>query len=203
MPDPRRVLILAALVASGAGGMFALPAPDVSADVRRPPSAVFAAAGWSVGEPLLSTANSIGMATLRYASTSGDAGAVIAVATSPDAKRIYRAGPEIPFAGSGYQVTSAPRELVASTADRVALIAARGQERLLLIATYGERRGRLGNGPLAWAAAALDGVLANANDYYLVTVVVALSGSDDQRTAAKAEQLAGSVFAEVARWYAR
>jgi hypothetical protein len=203
MPDPRRVLILTALVASGLAGMFVLPAPETSSEVRRPPSAVFAAAGWSVGEPVLSMANSIGMATLRYASTSGDAGAVIAMSTSPDAKRIYRAGPEIPFAGSGYQVASAPRELVASTADRVALVATRGQERLLLIATYGERRGRLGNGPVAWAAAALDGVLANANDYYLVTLVVPLSGADDRTTATKAQLLAGSVFAEVARWYAR
>jgi hypothetical protein len=55
---------------------------------------------------------------------------------------------------------------------------------------------------VAWAAAAFDGVFANANDYYLVTLVVPLSGADDRLAASKAEQLAGSVFAEVARWYA-
>jgi hypothetical protein len=135
-------------------------------------------------------------------SAKGDAGAVVAVATSPDAKHIYRAGPEIPFAGSGYQVTTPPSELMPASADRFALVAARGPERLLLIATYGERRGRLGNGAVAWAAAAFDGVFANANDYYLVTLVVPLSGADDRLAASKAEQLAGSVFAEVARWYA-
>jgi hypothetical protein len=136
----------------------------------------------------------------RYSSDGSEASAVLSVAVSSQAKKVYRAGPEIPFAGTGYAVSAAPPELGVRDASWSTLVVTRGGEALLLITGQGERRGLLGNGVLAWAGATFDGIVGNPNDYFQATLVVPLTGRDDPAIARRALALADQVFGQIARW---
>jgi hypothetical protein len=136
----------------------------------------------------------------RYSATAGDGSAVLSVAVSPEAKKVYRAGPEVPFAGGGYTITSVPAGLLGSPSAWSAIVARRGTDSILLITSQGERRGLLGNGPLAWGAATFDGVIGNRNDYFQATLAVPLTGPDDAVTARRAIELADRVFGQLAHW---
>jgi hypothetical protein len=200
MSAASRALILSVILALGAVGARVgdSPAPGLA----RWPAAdsVFAARGWTVGPSTLQQQNGIAFVARRYWEPSGSASAVLSVAVSPQAKRVYRTGPEIPFASSGYTFRSAPADLIGPGTAWSAIIASRGGDALLLITTYGERRGLLGNGALAWTASIFDGVTGTANDYFQATFVVPLTGRDDAIVARRAAELADHVFAQLARW---
>jgi hypothetical protein len=66
---------------------------------------------------------------------------------------------------------------------------------------YGERRGLLGNGPLAWSLAMLDGVLGRPNDYYKV-FLSAGAGGLNSGLAGEVSSLAGTLFPRIASFYA-
>src|SRR5205085_4699598 len=67
--------------------------------------------------------------------------------------------------------------------------------------SYGERRGRLGNGPVGWGAALLDGALRRPNDYYLVRLLV-YRDPREPHVVDEAGLLADTLFARVAAGYA-
>jgi hypothetical protein len=82
------------------------------------------------------------------------------------------------------------------------LVADRGAERWLVMYAYGEDRGLLGNGPLPWALAVTDGILARSNDYYKLYLTA--SGDDlGEDRGRKVFDLAHTVFPRIAAWYAR
>ena len=71
----------------------------------------------------------------------------------------------------------------------------------MLLYTFGERRGLLGNGWLGWAMYGLDTLVGRSNDYYLLRIIAPLTGRDAARDAQQAVQLADTVFPRVAAWY--
>lgn len=200
MPVAFRALILGAMLALGALGARAGDAH--ASTVGRAPVGddVFAAPGWTVGPPTVLKQNEVTFVSRRYTATSGDASAVLSVAVSSQAKKVYRAGPEIPFEGTGYAIAVAPAGLITPKTSWSTLIARRGNDALLLVTAHGERRGLLGNGALAWVAATFDGVVGARNEYFQATFVAPLSGHDNPLVAHEVQALAGRVFQQLARW---
>jgi hypothetical protein len=197
-----RYVVLLSLLTAVLAVTLLSDTPDASASPRWPEDpAVLGIADWSIGPTSAEAANGSVYVSRDYHSLSSDLTATLTISTSPVAKGIYRAGPEVPFLGSGYSVEPAPFSLVPAAADRGALVARRGQDRFLAIHTYGERRGRFGNGAIAWGLDILDTVLGRSNDYYLARVVVRLDGDNDAERASLAMALADDLFPRIATWY--
>ena len=76
-----------------------------------------------------------------------------------------------------------------------------GTERWLVMYSFGERRGLLGNGPLAWTLAVLDGIVGQPNDYYKLYLSARMN-QNDQQVGLDVADLARTLFPRVATWYA-
>lgn len=170
-------------------------ASDPSPRYATEPS-LYAVAGWHTGVPDIGGRPGVAFVTVPYRADSGTP-AELDITTSPSVKAVYRAGVDVPFLGSGYTVESAPSDLVTQVPGREAQIARRGDEAWLQIASYGERRGMLGNGLYGWAAAIFDLALGHSNDYYLLRVVV----PTDAASAAAGVQLADTLFPRLVGFY--
>ena len=155
--------------------------------------------GWSVGPEQLEQANGTAYVTRNYEHV-GDAVAMLVMSTSPEAKRIYRAGPEVPFLGSGFSVDQARG--LSDLAEYHSMLLTQAGVPTLMLYRYGERRGLLGNGVAGWALALEDALLAHPNDYYLLRIVMPLS-RPDAPAAEDARRLAETLFPRIAGWYAR
>ena len=155
--------------------------------------------GWSVGPEQLEEANGSAYVTRSY-EHAGHPVALLVMSTSPEAKRIYRAGAEVPFLGSGFSVDQARGSSERAEYHSMLLTQA-GAPRLLLY-QYGERRGLLGNGVTGWALALGDALLGHPNDYYLVRIIMPLPRPDSP-AAEDARLLAETLFPRIASWYAR
>lgn len=203
MPLAFRALILGALLALGAVGARVGDSRAPAAAREPVGDSVFAAPGWTVGPSTVQTQSEVIFVSRRYTATSGDASAVLSVAVSSQAKKVYRAGSEIPFEGSGYAIAPAPPGLFTHGRSWSTLVARRGNDAVLLVTAQGERRGLLGNGALAWIAATFDGVVGNPNDYFQATFAVPLNGHDNALVAQEVHDLADRVFEQIARWDAQ
>ncbi len=195
-----RYLILAVVLSLGALGFSAAAQPTTPAAPRWPAGEELSAVtGWSSGPSVVERFNGAQFITRHY--TRGDVAVRLVISTSTSAKGIYRAGPEVPFLGSGYSVAPAPRDLVRSEKVSGALVVQKGDQASLLLSAYGERRGVLGNGPISWGLVALDAVLGRPNDYYLMSVLAPFDPANAPATA-EVTQLADALFPRVAAWYA-
>jgi hypothetical protein len=193
-----RYLILAALLSVGALA-FSVVRPPATASAHWPDDdAVFMADGWIASQQTVERYNGTQYVSRHYVSPTQEARFVISTSTSP--KGLYRAGPEIPFLGSGYTVEPAAQSLLPDGAPAAYVVRGDGASYLLYYA-YGERRGLLGNGAVGWAAVVADAILGNSNDYYLMSVLAPVD-PDDAHTAADTAKLAGALFPRVAAWYA-
>jgi hypothetical protein len=196
-----RYLILTVLLAAGALVMAGFDRPREAGVSRWPiEDATYAVAGWAMGALSVDTVHGVTIITRTYRHPDGRT-ATLAISTSPEAKRIYRVGAEVPFLGSGYTVDPAPPSLVTPTDGRGALLVRREAEHGLLIFGYGERRGIVGNGGMGWSAVVVDAVLGRRNDYYLARV---LSTLDPNGAASVSETvgLADTLLQRLAAWYA-
>jgi len=126
--------------------------------------------------------------------------ATLTLVTNQNVK-VFAAGAEVPFLGSGYDVGPASSDLMLSAPGRQELVAQRGSERWLVIYTYGERRGLLGNGPVGWGLALFDGLLGSSNDYYKLYLTVPLTSYEAAATARQSAALADTLFPRIANWY--
>ena len=199
-----RYVVLLSLLAAVLAVTLVSDTPDANASARWPDdAAALEIAGWNAGQTSSESTNGAVYVSRDYHSLTSDLIATLTISTSPAAKRIYRAGPEVPFLGNGYSVEPVPDSLVPAAADRGALVARRGEDRFLEIHTYGERRGRFDNGAIAWGLNVLDTVVGRPNDYYLARVVVRLDGDDDGQRARLATALADDLFPRIATWYAQ
>lgn len=197
----RRCLILLALLVAASLLLAGFDRPTDSPAARWPTDdAVYTVDGWDLGPLTVETAHGVSFVQRAYRRADGTA-ATLAIATSPEAKRIYRAGADVPLLANGYTVDPAPPSLVPATGGRTALVARRGSERSLVLFGYGERRGILGAGALGWSLVVLDASLGRPNDYYLVRLITRLDGAG---TAAVPETvvLAETLFTRLADWYA-
>ena len=126
--------------------------------------------------------------------------ATLILVTNTQAKGIYRAGGDVPFLGNGYAVEPAPPSLVPRGPGREALIVRSGNEVGLVLYTYGERRGLLGNGLLGWGMVAFDASLGRPNDYFKAYILAPLRDSGPEEARAVAS-LADTLFPRLASWY--
>src|SRR5207253_7914266 len=116
---------------------------------------------WSAGpqsvEHNMSSGSRTDLVTRTFRNQAG-ATATLTIVTN-QAPKVYGAGAEVPFLGNGYTVEPASPDLLSVAGSGVnALVARRGPERWLVIYAYGERRGLLGNGPIPWTLAIMDGI---------------------------------------------
>jgi hypothetical protein len=206
VPSTRRYLIVLAVLAVGYGlswpiGRHALAPPRWPTD-----DGVFAVAGWSMG-PLrvveMQHTDEASQAIIQrtYLRDSGlEARLVVWTVPQPQAKTLFRKGPDRDFLGAGFISDPAPAGLPAA-GERGALIVQRGPRASLLLYVHGERRGLLGSGPLAWGLAEMDALLDSPNDYFLARIDVPLQNGQLPPTSETIE-LADTVFAHLAAWYA-
>lgn len=177
------------------------PAAQQSAAPRWPTDdAVYALDSWASSSVALTQANGVQHITRTYSRPDGLA-ATFVISTSTEAKRIYRAGAEVPFLGSGFSTSVPDATLVPPKPTRSAILATRGDEVLLEMHAYGERRGLLGAGPLAWGLSGWDGLVGRSNDYYLARIIMSPPKLDAD-TGQAAGALADVLFARLAAWYA-
>jgi hypothetical protein len=196
-----RALVVAAVFAVGialySGG--AGPAQALANNRWPTEDSVYGVDGWVADEPNLAQAHGVSYIGRTYRRPDGQA-AVLTVATSASAKAIYRAGAEVPFLGSGYAVDAPPPDSIPSAPGRSALLVRHGNQAGAVLYAYGERRGPLGNGPLAWALVGVDAVLGHSNNYYLASMLVPYdSGSMTVRP--DFVELADVVLPRLAAWY--
>jgi hypothetical protein len=196
----RRCLILAGLLAIG--GWLATPAGSRVEGVARWPTddALYAAGGWTVGPAAVASAGGAQHLSRDFRRSDGTVARLV-LSTGTAAKRVYRAGAEVPFLGDGYTVDPAPPSLVPPAPGRAAVIARRDRELWVMVYAYGERRGLLGNGVLGWSLALLDGTLGRPNDYYLVRILAPVEGTNPT-AARETAALADTLFPRLAAWYA-
>ncbi|HEX8968005.1 MAG TPA: exosortase-associated EpsI family protein [Chloroflexota bacterium] len=196
-----RYVCLSLLLFLGAGLYALLGEPPGPGNPRWPTADdIYAVDSWSMAPPSVERINTADFVTRAYQSPTG-ATATLTIQTY-QAPKLYAAGPEVPFLGNGYTVSPAPIEVPSAADDGVgALVAQRGAERWLVMYAYGERRGLLGNGPLAWALAVSDGILGRPNDYYKLYLMVRTDQAD-ATPGQEASRLAHELFPRVAAWYA-
>jgi hypothetical protein len=165
---------------------------------------VFQVEGWQFDPAQTETINGVQFVTRAYHHAAGNgSAATLVLSTSPEAKRIYRAGPEVPFLGNGFSVQPLAAVGQFSPIRYGAFVGTRGDEGWLQLSTYGERRGSLGNGPLAWGLTVFDAALGQSNDYYLIRLLVPTPASGvDGQVVQSAESLADALFARLTAWYA-
>ncbi|MGH2354750.1 MAG: hypothetical protein ACRDJN_24335 [Chloroflexota bacterium] len=196
-----RCLILIGVLATGAWLSAAIGEARVVPAARWPAeSALYAVPGWTAGPAAVETIHGATLVQRHYLRPDGTT-ATLAVTTSPEAKRIYKAGAEVPFLGGGYTVDQAPPSIAPPAPGRGALIASREREAWLVLYTFGERRGLLGNGVLGWGMVALDATLGRPNDYYRASLMAPLTALDSL-AAREVVALADTLFPRLATWYA-
>jgi hypothetical protein len=201
-----RYLVLTAGLLAGAG-LYAASGAPLGAGTARWPAAddVYTVPAWSVGrEAVEDNTNHAGVVTHLVSRVFRDPDGATATLTvlSNQAPKLYGTGAEVPFLGSGYTVEPALTDPATVGGDGVsALVAQRGTEQWLVMYAYGERRGLLGNGPLPWTLAVVDGILGQPNDYYKLYLAARTDQLDPRQGRAVAE-LAHTLFPRIAAWYA-
>jgi hypothetical protein len=197
-----RYLTLAAVLLAGAALYATLGVAHGAGNARWPGAEVdLHAAGWSAGQfSIDQDSTQTAIVSRVFKSSESGVAARMTVVTSGSPK-LYAAGAEVPFLGTGYQVETPGQELVPTRSPVKALVARRGTEQWLVLYAYGERRGLLGNGPLAWSLAISDGLLGRENDFYKLYLLVP-ADQVDPHLGLEAANLADSIFPQVANWYA-
>jgi len=194
-----RALILAALIGL-AQILIVLGSDHDRASPRFPASdeRLYAAAGWRAGPLSVESAHGVDFVTRAYERPDARA-AVLTIATSPDAKRIYRTDGSVPFLGSGYTTEYLPPQTLALGPGMSALVARQGGSAILVIEAHGERRGLVGGGIERWGPAIFDAALARENDFYALRITAPF----EPASATELGRLAGKLFSDVATWYSR
>jgi hypothetical protein len=198
------VLITVLLAGAGLHGLFGEPRGNTGAPRSPDTDAVYAAATWTTGPQAIEHNTDAGRKTDQITRTFRNSAGVTATLTlaTSQAPKLYGAGAEVPFLGTGYAVLPAPSSVTAAEGDGVsALVAQQGTQQWLVMYAYGERRGLLGNGPLPWTLAVLDGIAGEPNDYYKLYLTARIDDLDATTTGAVV-QLARTLFPRIATWYA-
>ncbi|HEY7066110.1 MAG TPA: hypothetical protein VII06_31850 [Chloroflexota bacterium] len=195
-----RCLALVGILAAANWLLVLIGGPSAAEAARWPTDdRLYTVDDWFAGPAAVEDQHGVTFVTRRYHSLGG-ATATLVVATSPEAKRVYRAAPDVPFLGSGYATAPASPSVVPGAPGRDAVVVSRGNVSELLLYGYGERRGLLGNGVLGWGLVFLDGVLGQPNDYYQVSLVTPLE-RPDAPVAPAVVALADTLFPRLASWY--
>jgi hypothetical protein len=194
-----RSAVLSVALLGGTLVYHTLGEPRGAGQPRWPASdGTYAVTGWQASAEQLEAANHQVFASRTFRDTGGKV-AQLTIATNQDPK-VFVAGAEVPYLGTGYSVEPTPAGLLATAPGRDVFVARRGNEQLLVVYGYGERRGFLGNGFVGWAAAVTDLVLGSPNDYYKVYLITSVEQLDPAALASFS-QLASVLFPRIADWY--
>jgi hypothetical protein len=136
----------------------------------------------------------------RNVQTGQDADLVVWSNPQPDAKQLFRKGPDRDYLGAGYTSERAPEGLVPAVPGGGAFIARQGDQAWLVLYMFGERRGALGDGPAAWFFGELDALLDRPNDYFLARVSVPYAATNSP-PGTMATSLALTLFDRLTAWY--
>jgi hypothetical protein len=207
MPDFRRGLILLVIVALGAilAATIVRPRPERAA--RWPADdSLYELDGWVARAPevtLGQTDEETRALVQRVLVGADGTQAALDLWTNPQpqAKMLFRKGPDRDFLGAGYTSEPLPSALL-PIAGGGAIVARRGSEAWLLVYTYGERRGLLGNEPLAWGLAEWDALMDQPNDYFLARIALPFDAASSPPPIATATSLSQILFPRLAAWYA-
>lgn len=196
-----RILTLIGVLVAGIWLEAVLGHPVPWTSVRWPADETLAKIGdWSLTSAAgVQQTSAFPYTTRSYRSSNGML-ATLVVTASTDPK-LYRAGADVPFLGSGYVVEPVPPSLHVSVPGGNALVLQRQTTQWLVLYSYGERRGLLGNGRLGWSMAFADGILGQPNDYYKLYLVSRVDEIDGQ-AAAQTVSLANELFPRIAAAYA-
>ena len=202
-PNRRYIVLLLVLLCGAVVLNLILGAQHPPASGPRWPTQadVYTVPGWQTGAATEESAWGITHVTRAYRAPDGTS-ATFVISTSPEAKGLYKSDADLAFQGGGYTAQSVAPDLVPPAPGRGAELLKREHETLLLVYSFGERRGVLGNGWLGWAAYGLDTLVGRANDYYLLRVVARITSPDGVREAQQATRLADTVYPRVLSWYA-
>lgn len=206
MPSVARILIVLALVLPSIVGVHLSEARKLQPARWPTDDAVFSVPGWTVSSASVETVDTSEEtgATIQRKYNNRDSGIVAELVIwthpEPQAKTQFRKGPDRDLLGDGYTIEPTPAGLVAPIQGGGVLIARQGDHAWLGLYTFGEKRGRLGNGLQAWSLAELDSLLDQPNDYYLARVLVPYNAGD-AAAAERVSNLAAAVFDRLARWY--
>jgi hypothetical protein len=198
-----RLMVVAGVLVAGNVLLHLLAVPPPIPAPRWPvDDSVYAAPGWAMTPLRTEEAHRTYFVSREYRRP--DAGiATLTIATSPEAKKIYQAGAEVPLLGAGYLMEPAPPELAAAAPGIAAAIATRGTQRFLVLHAEGERRGFNQHLWLKWGFAFADGILRWRNDYFKLTLTTGMPVSQAaSRAPAEVAALARAVFPRIAGWYA-
>ena len=202
MPNsPARYVILLGMLVLGQGLLTTLAGESEPPTARWPSAdSLYTVERWTVSSETVDSPYHGVQFVRRDYHGPDDLQAILDIRTHSQAKSVYAAGVDVPFLGAGYEVAAAPPDVVPPSAGREARIVQSERGRWLLLYAYGERRGRLGNGPWAWATALLDATFRQSNDYYQVRLLVARDPGEPH-VVDEAVGLADTLFARVAAWY--
>jgi hypothetical protein len=194
-----RYAVLIGVLLMGVGITPMLGMKPQAADVQWPSDdSVYTVVGWATSSEQVERMN--GYTYISRAFTGHGTMSALTIVANQNAK-VFGAGAEVPFLGKGYDVSAAPSELLPPAPGREGLVATRGDERWFVVYGYGEHRGLLGNGPLGWSMAVLDGVLGRSNDYYKMFLIAPMTGTNDPHSR-DSVQLADALFPRIVDWYA-
>lgn len=194
--------ILLTVVLLGAVGLNVMVTGPIDRPAARWPEAAVLAptnAAWTLSPSSVELVNGTTIVTYGYRRIADGSMATLAISTSTDPK-LYRAGAEVPFAGSGFSVQSAPVGLLSLATNQGALLASRGQERWLVTYAYGERRGVLGAGAVAWGWSVFDAIAGHPNDYYKLYLMVPVT-DDGEHAASRLNEVGDGLLQRIATWY--
>jgi hypothetical protein len=208
MPTTGRLIAVLIVFAVGAVLTWTVVPAGPERSARIPDDdALYALPGWVASSPAvtLGQTDEDTRAVVRRVLTA-DAGmqATLDLWTNPQpqAKMLFRKGPDRDFLGAGY-VTESLAASFGPVPGGGALIARQGSETWLLVYTFGERRGRLGDGPVAWGLAEWDALLDQPNDYFLVRIALPFDALRSPPPVQAARQLSETLFPRLAAWYAQ
>lgn len=162
---------------------------------------VYRVAGWTMAAPQAQSAWGITHITRTYSGAHAEVVSLI-ISTSPDGKSLYKAGADLAFLGQGFTASDVSSQLVPPAPSRGAKFVRRDNETTLLLFAFGERRGLLGNGALAWTLYGFDALLGRPNDYFLLRIVAPLRDPDSSSELRAATELADTLFPRISAWYA-
>jgi hypothetical protein len=197
-----RYLVLTLALLVGAGLYVGIDNQRPSGVLRWPSTdSLYSVDSWSASpEQLTPTSNNTQQVTRVFTNATGQS-AVLTIFTQ-HVPKLYGAGAEVPFLGSGFAVTPTTPEVTdVHQAGIGSLAAERGPERWFVVYAYGERRGLLGNGPWAWTLAMLDSIVGRPNDYYKLYLAMREDRSDP-RLERDVAGLAQTLFQRISVWYA-
>jgi hypothetical protein len=205
MPTPNaRYLLLIVVLTLSVGAAALVGGPSTPHPLRVPDADELRdralTLGWSA-HPATRTDHGDGTAQLEQVFRAPDGRTATLTVFTQRVPKLYGAGAEVPFLGTGYSILPAPAALALARPELQTLLARRGDANWLVVAGYGEQRGLSTAGPGQWGLALFDSLAGRPNDYFKVYLVARVDPADAMQSQ-QVTQLATALVDDVTAFYA-